>query len=198
MAAQRYLCHLPNLEEARDFVNRSMQANDIQRLMAHVVCLIVLRRPTSALPTPGSRKPSPTKELKASLTGTTGWLLLNQKEEKLAIRLLQKEEELAIRPVPPWDIRLRGGCAQPHTVPGIQKRPQDLFPQRWHQILTPPYCMVIAAVPPQGLEPTLVTDLPRTSGLCPRATSGSLRCSSHNSSRVLFLPKNVLTLCAGS
>ena len=49
MAAQGYLCHLPVLQEARDFVTRSMQSNDIQRLVDHVVCLIILRRLTSAL-----------------------------------------------------------------------------------------------------------------------------------------------------
>ena len=42
----------------------------------------------------------------------------------------KKEEELTIRPVLLWDIPMRGSCAQPHTVPSIQKRPQDLFPQR--------------------------------------------------------------------
>ena len=91
------------------------------------------------------------KELKASLSGIKSGFLLHQKEEKLAMRpdagpkpnqlpedhrlfLQKEEEELAMRPVSPWDIPSRGGCAQTHTVPSIQKRPvaSDLTPpHRW-------------------------------------------------------------------
>ena len=95
----------------------------------------------------GTRKPSPMLELKASLSGTKDGFFCIKKEEKLAMGpdtwpwptqlpedhwlLVQKEkEELAIRPVSPWDIPLRRGCAETRTVPSIQKRPQDLFPQR--------------------------------------------------------------------
>ena len=58
----------------------------------------------------------------------------NQLPEDHRLFLQKAEEELTIRPIPPWDISLRGSCAQPHAVPSIQKRPQDLFPQRLHQI----------------------------------------------------------------
>ena len=114
-----------------------MQSNDIQRLIAHVVCLNVIRSLTSALQLWDKK-------------GLAVWhkcqLLLNQREEKLAMRLVagpkpnqlpeiigsyftKKKEELAVRPVSPWDLPLRGGCTLTHTVPSIQKMPQDLFPQ---------------------------------------------------------------------
>ena len=57
----------------------------------------------------------------------------NQLPEDHRLFLQKEEEELAVRPVSLWHIPLRGGCAQTHTVPSIQKRPQDLFPQRLHQ-----------------------------------------------------------------
>ena len=47
----------------------------------------------------------------------------------------QKKEELTMRPVLPWNVPMRGGCAQPHSVPRIQTGPnpfpQRLVPQLW-------------------------------------------------------------------
>ena len=111
--------------------------------LLHVVCLLVFRSLTSAVQLWWNRKPSPMNHKSRPL--------LNQKKEKLALRpdagphpnqlpedhrlfLQKEEEELALRPASCWDIPLRGGCAQAHSVPSIQKRPQDLFPQRKHQI----------------------------------------------------------------
>ena len=75
-----------------------------------VVCLIPLS-PFS----PGTRKPSPMKELKASLSESKGgearhaagcWAKPNQLPENHRLFLLKEEEELPVRPVPPWDIPL--------------------------------------------------------------------------------------------
>ena len=146
VAAQGYLCHLPILQIARDFVTRSMQSHDKQRLIAHVVCLIVLRSLTSALQL-WDQITIPDEGVEGLAVWHASRLLLNQKERMLTLRpdaglhpnhlpedhrlLLQRaEEELAVRPLSPWDIPLRGGCAQTHTVPSIQKMPKDLFSQR--------------------------------------------------------------------
>ena len=148
------------------------------------VCLLVFRRATFVHELwSGTRKPSPMLDLKASLSGTKDGFFCIKKEEKLAMRpdtwpqptqlpedhwlLVQKEEEeLAIRPVSPWDIPLLRGCAETHTVLSIQKRRQDLFSQRQHQIRHHPIacrCCFASTKPRASFR----NDLQSTLGLCP-------------------------------
>ena len=132
----------------------------------------------------------------------TSQLLLNQKEKKLAMRpdagpqpnklpedhrlfLQKEEEELTMRPVPLRDIPLRGGCAQTHIVPSIQRRPQNLFPDP-----IPHGRRSLQPRSPKSLEPTSASVLSSTHfRALSSAAFGSWRCSSQSSSRVLFLPK---------
>ena len=100
VTAQCHLCHLPVLEGERDFITRSMQSHDIQRLIAHVVCLIAIRSFTSALQLWDS-KAIPDERVEGVPVWHKCRLLLNQKEEKLAMR----------PKLPWWDVPLRGSCA---------------------------------------------------------------------------------------
>ena len=116
---------------------------------------------------------------------------------------LQKEkEELTVRSKLLWDIPMRGGCAQTHTVPKIQIKP-NTFPQWCPTSLAP--CpsplghKTLKTNSTKELDPvvSLDADSPRTVKALSRATIGSLLCSSHSSSRVSFLPK-MLSLRSGS
>ena len=135
-----YLCHLPILDVARDFVTRSMQSNDKKRLIAHVVCLLVFRSLTSALQL-WDWKAIPDEGVEGLAVWHKSRLLLHQKQEKIAmrpdagpsrissLRAIGSFSELAVWPVSPWDIPLRRGCVWTHTVPSIQKR-HNLVPHR--------------------------------------------------------------------
>ena len=133
LAAQDHLCHLPALQDMGNFVARSVQADDKQSAMTHVAFTRAARRKAGVAVHP------PRVLLGHLVQANQGTCFhhfnwdAGPKPNQLPdhrLFLQREEEEFAIRPVPPWDTPLRGGCAQPHTVPSIQKRPQDLFPQR--------------------------------------------------------------------
>ena len=111
-------------------------------------------------------------------------------------RLLLDEEELAMRPTLP-----SGRCAQAHTVPRVQARP-DAFPKRPSNI----FCKILVPTQLQAIA-TQATfhETFRASGHLSRGSPQRfvrgydwvLKCSSHSSRRIFSLPQ-ILSLRAGS
>ena len=110
----------------------------------------------------------------------------------------KEEEELAMGPTLPWNIPTGGRCAQTHTVPWgptkARRLPRRVFSHIFCKIPVPAPLQAIAihAAFHEALRtngPDSLVGSPSTSKLCPNATIGSLRCSSHSSRRVFLLPK---------
>ena len=86
---------------------------------------------------------------------------------------------------------MRGGCAQTHTIPRVQTRPntftQRCVPHFWHLGRRP----LKTTTSTKCLEPlvSLDTESPSFSRALSKAMIGSLRCSSHSSSLVWFVFK---------
>ena len=105
----------------------------------------------------------------------------------------------------PRNTPMRGSCALTHTVPRVQARP-NAFPQRPFPHLLQNLGTLHSCRPLQSkrrstrrFEPVtnLKNGFSKHFNALSKAIIGSLRCSSHSSSRVLFLPM-MLSLRAGS
>ena len=111
--------------------HRSMEPDDKKSAITHVVFTRAARRkggpPSIRQESSSAIMRNPTKA--HAFTASTGMLGPNRTSSLRTIGSFfkRKKESSPYGPYLPWDIPLRTGCAQPHTVPSIQKRPQDLF-----------------------------------------------------------------------
>ena len=195
VAAQCHFCQLPILQEKRDLVTGPIQADDMQRFVAHIdftraaTGRIFILRPSFAVTFPQTRDGTSitvSSFFRNSCKARTAHFLRTSAEKRAStdvsieegaerltdphrrpILLNREEKELAMRPVLPWHIPLHGGCAQTHTIHRIQIGPNALPDRLFPQTLEEANARHCETPFRQALGPRPLIQIFHTSGLRP-------------------------------